>query len=264
MRRSREWDEMERIVQRHLDPQRKPLLPTSEVTGRDVLLTQLYSALHRLANPTAQDPIAEDHGCFADIAFPILSFDLLMSASYRVSLALNPRRAPRFLDVGCGGGTKVFAATRIFSQADGLEFDPGYADAARRTLQIIGASSSEIFHTDAATFDSYSDYDVIYFYRPMQSDALMEAMEERIIEKARPGTILVAPYDAKPGARDGVNCAQIEGPIFVTGIEQADADQLRYDAEATGTEILSRSADRSFDVGYWAPILDAASFNGVG
>jgi hypothetical protein len=61
-----------------------------------------------------------------------------------------------------------------------------------------------------------------------------------------------------------MNCARVDGPIFVTGTNQASADQLRIDAEATGTNILGRSEDRVFDAGYWAPILDAASFDGSG
>jgi len=263
LRRLQAWDEMELIVQRHMDPERKPLLPSSPVYRRNTLLTQLYTALHRLANPVTQDSIARDHGCHPDIAFPIQSFDLLMSAAYRIGLAQNRQRPPRFLDVGCGGGTKILAATRYFRQADGLEYDQGYAESARRSLQIIGLTNSTVFHADALVFDAYSDYDVIYFYRPLRSDAHLETLEQRIIALARPGTILVAPYDGLLNGRTGVDCAKIGGPIFVTGIEQADADQLRHEAEATGTGVLNRSADWAFDTGYWAPILDVASFSGV-
>lgn len=46
-------------------------------------------------------------------------------------------------------------------------------------------------------------------------------------------------------------------------VSQADADQIRQDAELTGTDILSRSDERDFDTGYWGPILDSASFNGI-
>lgn len=262
LHRLREWDEVERLVRRHVSPRRTPLLPVPQPTRRDALLTQIYEALHRLANPAVQDPSAVDRGCFADIALPIQPFDLLLSAAYRVALAQNPCRALRFLDVGCGGGTKVFAATRYFDRADGLELDPGYADAARQTLEKIGASKSTINRADALTFASYADYDVIYFYRPLRTEALLEALEQRIIETARPGTILVAPHDASLTVRPGLHCAQVDGPIFVTGIAQAEADQLRQDAEATCTKILGRSTHRSFDAGYWEPILDAASFSG--
>ncbi len=261
LKRLRAWDEIELIVQRHIDPERKPLLPRLQVGRHDALLEQLYTALHRLANPATQDSSATDHGCFSDIAFPIQSFDLLMSAAYRIGLAQNPQRLPRFLDVGCGGGTKILAATRYFRQADGLEYDRGYAGSARRFLQIIGVTNSTVFHTDAMVFDAYSDYDVIYFFRPLLSDAHLETLEQRIIALARPGTILVAPYDGLLNGRTGMDCAKVEGPIFVTGIEQAAADQLRHEAEATSTGVLKRSADWVFDTGYWAPILDAASFS---
>jgi protein-L-isoaspartate O-methyltransferase len=265
------WDEVEQIIHRHLEPERQPLLPKLQRTRQDDLLTQLYTALHRLANPNRQDSTALDHGCFPDIPMPIQSFELLMSAAYRISHVLRPRRALRFLDIGCGGGTKVLAATRFFEQTDGLEYDQTYADSARRTIQIIGKPNSSIFHADALTFDSYSDYDVIYCYRPLRTDALLETLERRIIRQARPGTILIAPYtvlqsprDNKIFCRPGIDCAKVEGPLFVTGIEQADADQVRLDAEATSTEILVRSTDRDLDTGYWAPILDAASFNAAG
>ncbi len=264
LRRQRQWGEIERIVHLHLNPTIKPLLSEPSWAGQEALLLQLYAAFHSLANPIDQDPKAHSHGCFSDIALPIRSFEMLMSAAYRVCLAQNPQRMLRFLDVGCGGGTKVFVATRYFRQADGLEYDQGYADSACRTLQIVGASNSIIHCADAMTFENYSDYDVIYFYRPLRTDELLEKMEQQIMKQARIGTILVAPYDSSLNTREGLDCAQVEGPIFVTGIDQTEADQLRLDAQATGTEILSRSMDRKFDTGHWAPILDAASFSGNG
>ncbi len=260
LRRLRDWDEIGCIVKRHQDPVRTPLLVLRPPRRQDPLLTQIYEALHRLANPATQDPAAYTCGSYADIALPIAPFDLLMSAAYRVGLARSPRRALRFLDVGCGGGTKVFAATRYFAQADGLELDPGYADAARRTLNRLGPTRSEIIKADALCFDRYADYDVIYFYRPLKSDLQLAELERRILETARPGTILVAPHDAALAARPGMVCTQLEGPIFVTGLTPPEAIRLKQDAEATGIEILSRSAHRSFDTGHWAPILDAASF----
>lgn len=86
---------------------------------------------------------------------------------------------------------------------------------------------------------------------------------QQIIRQARPGTILVAPYGAGLFGRGGLDCAKVEDPIFITGVSQADADQIRQDAELTGTDILSRSDERDFDTGYWGPILDSASFNGI-
>ncbi len=257
-----EWNRIDRVVRQHLDPVRTPLLPALRPGGGDALLTHLYDGLHQLANPTSQNPDAWNHGCFPDIAFPARLFDLLMSAAYRIGLAQNPCRSLRFLDVGCGGGTKVYAATRYFKHAHGLDYDPGYAAAAQQTLQTLGASSSTVIQADALAFDAYSEYDVIYYYRPMRDDELLEKMEHHIISHAHVGTILVAPYNILLRDRPEMPCAKVEGPVFVTGIEQAEADQLRSDAEATGTEILEKKADQAFNPDYWAPILNAASFGG--
>ena len=226
-KRLRELYKVDHVVQQQFDPVRTPLLPKSQPSKEDALLTHLYKALHLLANPKTQDPDAKGRGCFADIAFPARSFDLLMSAAYRV----------------------------------GLEYDPGYAAAAQQTLQILGTSSTVIL-SDAMAFDSYSEYDVIYFYRPLRADEHLEKMEQHIIRQASVGTILVAPYDLSLRGRPGMECAKVEGPIFVTGIEQADADQLRSNAEATGTVVPEKRADEAFKTNYWAPILEAASFRG--
>ena len=261
-KRLSKWEEMARCVQRHRKPVRQPLFPELALTRQDELLSRIYTAFHRLANPNNQDIDAKGHGCFADIEFPIQPFDDFMSAAYRISLALNPRRKLRFLDVGSGGGTKVFAAKHYFQQADGLEYDQGYATAAQRMLTTIGISSSTVFHTDALTFEAYSDYDVIYFYRPMQDDPLMRKLEQRIITKARPGTILIAPYETPMARQKGGICSHIEGPVFVTGVAKKEIGRLRINAEMTGFDIVTRSAQWPFDAGYWAPILDTASFTG--
>ena len=59
MRRFRLWDEMERIVQRHLDPERQALLPRLQMTREDDLLTRFYTAFHRQPNTDTQDPKAK-------------------------------------------------------------------------------------------------------------------------------------------------------------------------------------------------------------
>ena len=76
--RLREWYKVDHVVQQYFDPVRTPLLPKSQPSKEDALLTHLYKALHLLANPTTQDPDAKGRGCFTDIAFPARSFDLLL------------------------------------------------------------------------------------------------------------------------------------------------------------------------------------------
>lgn len=255
------WHPIADLVARHAAPSAVALLPGRPGTEGDPLLDMVYKALHRLANASAQSEHAEAHGCFADIPMPIRQFETLMRAAYRIALAQGRTGALRFLDVGCGGGTKMFAASRFFAQCDGLEYDPGYAAAARRTLRTIGAVRCRVLEGDALTFDGYGGYDVIYFYRPMTDDALLDRMERRIFGQVPPGTILVAPYNPFLVSRRGMDCARVVDPIFAPGLSQRAADGLRADAERTGWDIVRRSGDFGFDPGFWGPILEVASFD---
>ena len=166
------------MVENHVDPPQSPLWHMPARNAFDPILSMIHTAFHKISNPHNQASSAADLGCFADIAFPVQEFEMLMAGAYRISHVREPSiKAPKFLDVGCGGGTKVFFATRYFPNADGLEYDGGYVEAARKTLPLIGASAREIFHADALTFDGYDKYDVIYFYRPLNDDALLAQME---------------------------------------------------------------------------------------
>lgn len=260
--RLRLWNQMESSIEKHIDPARTPLWPDELNIGADnSLLNHLYRSLHRLANSNPQDRNAEEYGCFPDIALPIKAFERLMSAAYRVALAQGPGRQLRFLDIGCGGGTKVLAAARYFTFCDGIDYDKGYAAAGQRTLQIVEAKDCAIFHADALSFSGYDHYDVIYFYRPMNDDAQLETLENRIRNMARPGTILITPYNLSLMARSDMKFSKVADPIFVTGLTQPEADQLRQDAEATCTGIIKRKSDFSFETGFWSPIIEAASFD---
>ncbi len=266
-KRLRMWDSMEMLVRRHIDPAPSDLVPRPIGNDSGSLLTSIHKALHRLANPNEQTPEADEAGCFTDIPMQVQNFDLLLSAAYRVLLVQGRTARAHFIDVGCGGATTVFVARRYFPACDGLEYDADYARAGQRTLSLIGAHDSTVFHGDGRTFDGYDTYDVIYFYRPLRDSRMLEEMERHIIESARPGTILIAPYDfslaARSGFGSGLDCAVLEAPVFVTGMTQKEADDLRYEARRAGFEIIHRSADFDFDTGFWSPILDAASFNGA-
>lgn len=256
------WDEVERSVAQHIDPVSRPLLVPSPIGGLNALAHQVYNALHRLANLTDQDRQAHEDAAFPDIPMPLMPFDDLMRAAYRVTLALGPGQPRRFLDIGCGGGTKVFLASRYFERCDGLDLDSGYIAAAQSTLLALDAQECSAFQANAVEFDGYGDYDVIYFFRPMRDDALLDALEDRLMEQVRPGTVIIAPYGSDLKPRGHSRLPKFEGCISVTGLTDAEAKQLHQDAEATGTEIVRRSHMRSHP-GFWAPLHDAASFGAL-
>lgn len=258
------WSRMDDLMERHIDPVPTELEMYYVATPTDAILTHLHNALHILANPNPQDPDAVDHNCFADIPMDIQRFELLLCAAYRLLLVNGRADTARFLDVGCGGGTKVLAASRVFHKCDGLEYDQGYAKAGQRTLELTAPETGRVMHGDALTFESYADYDVIYFYRPIADDDLLSQMQDRIIAQARPGTILLAPYTKFLDPRTDFPCAKITGPVFVTGMTQDEADLWHENAQRTDTGLITRTRHIRFDPGFWSPVLEAASFNGIG
>lgn len=257
------WDKMAALVAQHIDAPADPICLMRPENDSDAMLTMMYKAVHQLANPNGQSKDAADKDYFPDIALRIELFDQLMLTAHRLLSARGRAEGARFLDVGCGGGSKVLAATRYFAQCDGLEYDQVYADAAVRFFQTLNAQTCHVITGDALTFDGYADYDVIYFYRPIADDALLHEMESRICAMARPGTIIVAPYesDSSLGPHDNWQCAHILGPIFVTGMSQQQADEWHHEATQTSPQLVKRAADLPFDPGFWRPLFDATRYD---
>ncbi len=257
------WDSMARLVQNHIDPKAVPLATHRPLNPSDRVLSTLHAALHLLANPLEQDQTSVDQDYFADIPLPIQMFDTLMQSAYRLLLAQGRADRARFLDVGCGGGVTLLTAHNYFRFCDGLEFDPGYVTAARRTLSLLNKPNISVIEGNALTFDGYAPYDVVYFYRPLHDDTLMLEMEHRILDAVAPGTVILAPYTNNHfDPRPGFPAAQITGPIFVAGLAQAQADVLHAEAQRTTTDLIKRPRHYLFDTGFWTPLLDVATQNG--
>jgi len=260
------WHEVQRLVSVQLTPQRVPLYlddtarPAIQRTQSQVS-DALFSSLHALLNPNKQDQDAQSHGCFPDIGLANSQFLEHAHAAHRVFLAQRQRHPPRFLDVGCGVGLKVKAATEFFRHADGLEYDPGYVAGARALLDALDCNHCGVIAADAFTFEDYAAYDVIYFYRPMRDDALMAKLERHMVQSARPATILIAPYAGFSARSEALGCGHVGGQVFVTQTGPDDAAALRRAAEEIGTDVSRRTM---MVPGILEPILAASHANGVG
>lgn len=257
------WTEIGHMVAHHIEMPETAFDLDFVAAPHDPLISYLYSALHTLANPNQQHESAVDHDCFADIPMDIQRFEMLIFAAYRLLLVQGRADTARFLDVGCGGATKVFAATRVFPKCDGLEYDPGYAEAGERCLQLIAPEAGCVMQSDALAFEDYANYDVIYFYRPISDDEMLSEMQARIVEQARPGTVILAPYTHWLDPRDDFPAAQIKGPIYVTGVTQQEADVWHANARRTAPDLIRRARHLRYDPGFWTPLLAAASYNGA-
>lgn len=102
---------------------------------------------------------------------------------------IGDARGRRFLDVGCGIGTKLAAAFFLgWGDLTGIELRPSYAATAR-----LVCPEASIVVEDAFACTGYGAFDVIYMYRPCIEDADQDRLEEWIIAQLRPGTTLFWP-----------------------------------------------------------------------
>ncbi|MFP7675218.1 methyltransferase domain-containing protein [Marivita sp. S0852] len=259
------WPEYRALVTDQLKPKRQklytpddklPKIAQSQILASD----DIFDRLHAVLNPAPQSDAAKAHACFADVALPNSDFHRHLHAAYRLVLSQRRSGPIRFLDVGCGGGLKVFSALRYFDEAHGFDYDPAFVAFGERLLEKEGASQATVFEQDALTFDRYDAFDVIYFYRPISDDDLLFEMEKRINALARPGTVLIAPYRVFGSRHDMIGCGRVDGGLYLSQTSQRQADAWRRKAELTGTYIARR--DDSLPGTIWAPLLDASRQNG--
>lgn len=264
-RRLRIWPRIEDLVNKQLMPERRVLMPPDAdfMDGaHNRYLNHIYAALHTLALPSAEAMRVSISDAHPDIALPATHFEALMLAASRICRAQSRTTPPKFLDVGCGGGTKVYAALPYFQAAHGLENDTSKVAMAEAVMQKLDVPAGSIHEGDARTFKRYADYDVIYFFRPLRNSEGLKEMEDEILHQARPGTVLIAPYAGFSAERDDMRCSMIVPTIYIAGVGPTQVEKLRDQAELIGTEAPAHDIANDSTLGYWRPVIAASARNG--
>ncbi len=261
-----QWNNIETLVRQQIPPKRRELYRQPGNT-EDVTLSQLraydevFLEFQRILNTYEQDKKAQDYGCFSDISTPNSVFIEHALAAHRLFLAQRRRGPTRFIDVGCGGGTKVATASQFFDYCVGLEFDPGYAAAARDLLGKPNFRNCSVTEGDALEFVDYDSFDVIFFYRPMRYIEPLKKLENKIVKDARPGAILVAPYEQFIHRYEELGCARVAHHLYLAKTSQTDADTLLREAEMTG---VYYKRNIPLVPGGWQAIVEASLAKGFG
>lgn len=250
------------LIAAQIKPKRIPLYEHPRRTDpRQATLwaisNRLVASFEAQANPHGQSDTATEAACYSDIRLPQDEFITHIHAAYRLCLAQRRNDLLRFIDIGCGGGGKVLTARAVFDQTCGLELDPDYASAARDLLD----SKDAVIEGNALTFPDYAAFDVIYMYQPIRDDTRLIELEANIAREAKPGTILIAPYDHYRNRHDDYGVAHIAGRIYVTQTSRYQATRLKAEAEKTGL-LIRRPGSTSPQLKLWEPVLQASWANG--
>jgi SAM-dependent methyltransferase len=99
-------------------------------------------------------------------------------------------KGSRFLDVGCGPGTKLLLARHFFGlRPDGIEVNPELAAVARVYAGLLHTGDALL-----APDGFYADYDLIWMYRPFRDRQLEQQLEDRVMAEMKPGAILAGAH----------------------------------------------------------------------
>lgn len=98
----------------------------------------------------------------------------------------------KVIDVGCGGGDKLYAFHLLKPTAHitGVEYDPTLVACARYMCPF-----ADVIHGDALAHD-YSEYDLIYMYCPLSDPDLQAALQARVMMQMHDDAILAVALQA--------------------------------------------------------------------
>ena len=230
--------------------------------GQDRAIANVLTRATYAVTTPAQSADAVDLGCYPDIPLNAARFMCNIHLAHRMTLARKQRAPVRFIDVGCGSGLKVALAAQVFGQADGLDYDAGYAAAATRILAAMGAAHSRVFQADAMTFDGFAGYEVIYFYEPMYEPGLM-TLEARVIGAARPGTIVIAPSQRFIQRAAGLGLVRINDAVYLKGEPSDGVEALITETRRMGPHFVGPDHRLPPEATWVAPLWHACLANGI-
>lgn len=135
-----------------------------------------------------------DVGQYPYIALPTRYFTEQLEI-VRDLLRKEPQRPMKFIDVGCGIGTKLVIAKYVCPEIEvhGIEITDKYVSFAKKLLKGYnnGPRYAVVHKRDALRYN-YAGYDIIYFYCPLSDPKLETRLENRIVQTATKGAYILA------------------------------------------------------------------------
>lgn len=156
----------------------------------EVELEAIHQTLHRLEQRWVF-PLPDSNLFYAYSALPVAEF---LPTVQEVSALTEGRR---FMDIGCGIGTKLALMHVMGWRVAGLDRHGPYIESARELVP-----EADVIHADLREIDRF-DADLVYMYRPGVSDELEEELERHVVERMTVGSLFFLP-DRELDAIDGM------------------------------------------------------------
>lgn len=258
------WPRVDALLAAQFPPRARPLFPpppdaSGALAAQGRMADAAAGLFHQVLSRATQDPELERAGLYGDLSLAQSVFLANLQAACRLLCALGRSEGRRFLDVGCGSGTKLLTAAPCFDSVAGIELDPGYAARARQLIGRAPVGNVSVEIADARDFGAYDAYDVIHLFRPLRQPQALAALEDRIVARARPGCLLIAPYAQFAHRAEALGCARIGGALHVVGMTAEEAKRLGREAEFYGPAI---GGDGPTLPEIWAPLVEASRRRG--
>jgi SAM-dependent methyltransferase len=91
---------------------------------------------------------------------------------------LHVTGADHVIDVGCGKGSAMRVMRRFpFGRVAGIELSVELARIAERNFRRLHAENVEVHVGDAAAFDGYSSFNIVYFYNPFPAVVMSRVLD---------------------------------------------------------------------------------------
>jgi len=97
----------------------------------------------------------------------------------------KPVKYIKFLEVGCGIGTKCEIARLIGMEATGIDILPEYINIAQQIYPDCA-----FLHANAFEYD-YNRFDAVYYHVPFFNDDLVQQLEDRVLSQLPIGAVLI-------------------------------------------------------------------------
>jgi SAM-dependent methyltransferase len=181
----------------------------SDIVSNDYLLLESF-ALSRIESTLSQVLVDENavgkKGMFPYVALGTQCF----IEGLRIAIEILENRGLRrqdikFIDIGCGIGTKLVFAQSEKIQVFGLEYNFQYCKFAKQVVlglrPLSWRNNESVICADALTWPRFDAFDILYFYRPFADANKEMQLEKHVFQSMKVGSTIIRYGDVFPEDR---------------------------------------------------------------